>query len=109
MATLTFEDGTKIEGTPDELRAIVQNLKDGHGKFNNSDYYYSESKGEWLLIEDMATKHIRDAILKIYRKELDRIQHADLDNEEFVMAIDYLYTNDLISKLQNELEHREDE
>jgi hypothetical protein len=48
--------GLTLSGNEDEVKAAAEKL--GLGA-----WYYSDSKG-WLLIEQMATKHLANAILK---------------------------------------------
>ena len=47
--------------------------------------YYSQSKGEWLLIRDMNTKHIANAI-----KSLDNFKQSGRTNPVFISLVDEL-------------------
>ena len=61
---LTLKSGAVVTGTKDEIARL---LSAGVEVEPNSFLYYSESKGVYIPISSMDIRHIRNAMLKMYR------------------------------------------
>lgn len=73
---VTLPNGLTVEGTLEQVNAVVTSL--GYKATVDTDYYYSKSRNEYLLIKDMNTTHLRNAILRFYEdwvKELHNIKN----------------------------------
>lgn len=83
MARFKLRNGISIEGASLEdakkIAATLNTAVDGN-------FYYSESKGELLLISEMDTKHLKNAIVKVTRKA----QEAFMRNLSQLEGIDFL-------------------
>ena len=69
---VTLPNGMVVEGSPEQVKQVasfygIKNL------VGDDQYYYSESKGELLLIYNMNTSHLRNAILKFYREWTEKL------------------------------------
>lgn len=82
MATIKFTlpNGATLEGTPDVVNSMLEKL----GVAEDGVHYRSETKG-LIPISTMDTRHIRNAILKIYRNWVDGLR--EVSDEQFVDAL----------------------
>lgn len=65
---VTLKDGTILKGDADELSRIIKKIGDTDGEdLARFMVYKSASKGS-LLISDMNSRHIQNAICKMYRE-----------------------------------------
>jgi len=71
-------DGIKIEGSVPKVKETLEKL--------NYPYYASQSKGI-ILIQDMDSEHIRNAILKISKGLIELMRYEDI--EKFTQRIKY--------------------
>jgi hypothetical protein len=66
---VTLSNGTKISGSRENVFVLLKELADKSPNYNySSTHYYSESGGVYIPIKEMETRHLRNAILKRYRK-----------------------------------------
>lgn len=80
---LRLENGAVITGTPGQVRDAIE--KTGI-KPDPNKYYFSESHGEYLEIEKMASIHIRNATLKMQKEWLETLYRI-LDPQEYALAV----------------------
>jgi hypothetical protein len=70
MATVTLKNGIKIEGASDELiKSLLKEEEDG-------EHYDSATHGK-IKIKDMATPHLKNAVLKSLKDEIDSVRGLD--------------------------------
>lgn len=63
---LVLPNGLVLQGNYEDVVQAAKSL--GHGNIvDSTKYHYSESKGEYILITDMATPYIANCIQKIWR------------------------------------------
>lgn len=80
---VTLENGTRLEGTPDEIAKALKGLT---GDTPNPDlWYYSESHKTYILISEMDINHLRNALLKHYADWVEALHK--LAGKELVKAI----------------------
>jgi hypothetical protein len=79
---ITLGNGLTIEGSQREVVDAMQKL--GYGN-EDEKFYNSESKG-LILISDMETSHLRNAVLKLNREWAESLSQID-EPEEVVDAI----------------------
>jgi hypothetical protein len=64
MLKITLPNGISVEGTSEQVQEIIEKL----GFVNmvgDETHYFSQTQG-WILIKEMNTTHLRNAILKYY-------------------------------------------
>jgi hypothetical protein len=66
-------NGMSIEGTPDQISMTLKAL--GYEQLMPENYYFSESKDEYLKITEMNTNHLKNAILKYASAWLEGLRH----------------------------------
>ncbi len=82
---LTLKDGTILRGEPDELSRIIKRIGETDGEdLARFRVYKSSSKGS-LLISEMNSRHIQNAICKLYREWA-----AELNKKPIPMFLDLL-------------------
>lgn len=103
---LTLTNDRTIEGSPAE----IQDFLNSGGNFNllkpfdGRDWYFSKSLGQWVLISEMNSNHLCNAILAIKRNLVDRLNH--LQPKDFCSV---LYEPDQVFwDLTSELKRRAD-
>lgn len=62
---ITLPNGVTIEGTPEQVSDVGKKM--GFDLQGDERYYWSISKGP-ILITEMETTHLKNAVLKIYRE-----------------------------------------
>lgn len=82
---LRLPNGMVLEGTEIQVRSTVRALGLDANRLVEGQYYDSASRGP-ILIEDMDTNHIRNAILKLYREWVSSLYHIS-DTRAVVSAI----------------------
>lgn len=77
-------DGVEMSGNPDELAQLLTKL----GIDDRALYYNSSSKGK-LLISEMHTEHLRNAILRMYSDWVANLQRTvrSMDDAEFLTVL----------------------
>ena len=77
---MTLPSGVTLEG---EMHKVADSAKKlGHDFSKDTSWYYSESKGQYLYMPNMAAEHLRNAFLK----RLAKVEHGvskKLNNETF--------------------------
>jgi hypothetical protein len=103
---IILPNGMTIEGTPEQVSMALRAL--GYEKLIPEDYYFSESKQEYLKITEMNTAHLKNAILKYAMKWLEELR--DVDNPSTVAtSLRAGITNKTIRAMLNEYATREEE
>lgn len=64
MLSITLPNGIKVEGTAEQVRDIIEKL--GYTNMVGDELFYFSSTKGWILIKEMNTTHLRNAILKYY-------------------------------------------
>lgn len=62
---ITLTNGVTVEGTLEQINAVAKTFG-LTSVYPEDKYYYSRSKGEYLLIKDMNTMHLRNAVLVMF-------------------------------------------
>jgi hypothetical protein len=70
---ITLPTGVRLEGPATEVRKAARELA-GREMVDLGDYYLSGSRGEYVYIPEMGTKHLMNAIVKLYREWLNSVQ-----------------------------------
>ena len=65
---VTLKDGTTLRGNPDELSKIIRKIGETDGEELARFMVYKSSSQGSLLISEMNSKHIQNAICKLYRE-----------------------------------------
>ena len=76
---VTLPNGMTVEGTYDQVRDVLGKLGASVPELNSlgdSTHYNSSTKG-WILISDMETYHLRNAVLKHYAEWLNDLRALD--------------------------------
>lgn len=76
-----LENGMTLEGTEEQIVSVMEKM----GLSGDGMFYRSETKG-LLLIREMQSLHLRNAILKIYSEWVDGL-HKIAEPKEVVQAI----------------------
>ena len=76
-------NGLSMEGTPEQIKDVLASL--GFKGIGDGTYYYSESKGP-VLIKDMNSVHLRNALLKFYKEWVDEL-HKEINPKVVVKFI----------------------
>ena len=74
---ITLSDGATLEGTVEQVTSVMSKL--GY-KPDPNVFYLSESKG-LVHISDMATQHIKNAVLKIYRSWVEGLSDTSVSDD----------------------------
>ena len=101
---ITLPTGAVVEGTPEQVTEILNFL---NATPNPTLYYKSESRG-YILIKEMDTNHLRNAILKQV-KEWTSYLYTLTDPREVVEEIVSGIENATFSAMLKELNTREAE
>ena len=96
-----------IEGTFDQLRDVARQLGVKLPTENDGVHYFSQSKQEFIRIKDMDTKHIINALLKLYHAEVDALP-KDRPGLVTALRIGVVARNKTLHALVNELLTRRD-
>lgn len=72
---ISLPNGMTIEGTPEQISTTLSAL--GYAQLVPENYYFSESKQEYLKIEEMNTGHLKNAILKIAREWVEHLHEIN--------------------------------
>lgn len=101
---VVLADGTVVEGTDASVKTILEKigLTPGSG---DSVIYVSKSQGP-LLIKDMNTLHLRNAMLKLYEKWLANLR--DLNGPELLKALEEGPSEDVMIAMIGEFAQRPD-
>lgn len=67
---ITLPNGLVLEGTIDQIQTVSAKL--GYTTDLSRTHYNSSHKG-WLLISEMETSHIKNALLKLYREWITKL------------------------------------
>lgn len=94
--------GREVKVTPAQGVKLLEAMEKGKPT------YYSHSKSETFIIEDMATSHIKNALSKKARSYYERISKI-VDLEEYLNAFVAFAKEDEVQWLYNELIKRVDE
>lgn len=78
---ITLPNGLVVEGTPDQIQSLSEML--GFKTDLSKTHYNSSHKG-WLLISEMETSHIKNALLKRYREWITKL--GDDNNTSTTLA-----------------------
>ena len=81
---VTLKDGTILNGDADELSKILKKIGETDGEVLARLIYKSSSKGS-VLISEMNSRHIQNAICKLYREWV-----ADLNKKPISVFLDLL-------------------
>ena len=76
-----LSDGTKVEGSPDKVARVLSGF---NISLDANNFYLSSTKG-LVRIKDMATNHIKNAIVKKYIAWLESLKTASA--KEFYQAV----------------------
>ena len=100
---ITLENGLTISGSQDEVYGVMRKL--GYGE-QNGKFYNSSSKG-LILISEMETSHLRNAVLKLNREWAESLSAI---NDPGAVADAILCGNDdeTFQAMLDELQDRED-
>lgn len=103
--SVSLKDGTEIRGTESQIKGILDKL--GYPKnYLDSFYYDSDSKGK-VLIKEMASQHIKNAIIKEIKKELESHRYdSNFDFYSNLSAIVYNGDEGVVQSLLTELGNR---
>lgn len=82
---LTLKDGSKIEGTTEEIAALLTKGLEPVDVAASGKFYRSETRGTWVPISTMNIGHIRNALLKTYRDWASAL--SSKRGEELVKAL----------------------
>lgn len=98
---ITLDNGRIVEGTAQEVSEYLLLLEK-----RETHTYESESRGT-LIIEDMDTKHLKNAVLKKVKEGISELYEID-DVKELVELIreGILFEDDEFENMLNELEIR---
>ena len=104
--------GVELKGTLRKIQAIcvsldeifdVKNIK-GH---EGGEYYYSQSKNEWIKIVNMNTAHIMNSLIKQIRDYYDGLKiNSSTTIEEFMDQLQKWTDDKIIQNLSTELGKR---
>lgn len=62
---ITLPNGLKVEGTPDQINKVAQTF--GYSDVIGEGTYYKSDTHGYIRIVEMDTRHLRNAMLKMYR------------------------------------------
>jgi hypothetical protein len=79
---VTLLNGMVLEGTSSQVNETLKKL----GYESAPIYYYSASKGAWVLIKDMNTTHLKNAILKYYTDWVKEL-HSTTNPQKLIAKI----------------------
>ena len=71
---ITLPNGLAIEGTSEQIQEVLKSI--GYKGIGDETYYFSESKGP-VLITEMNSIHLRNAILKMYKEWVDELHKEE--------------------------------
>jgi hypothetical protein len=80
---ITLPNGLSIEGDSEQIQNVLNSL--GYKGIGDGTYYYSDSKGP-ILIAEMNSMHLRNAILKFYKEWVDEL-HKETNPKKVVNQI----------------------
>ena len=83
MITITLPNGLTLSGTADQVTETAKKLGFAH-LGDDGIHYMSESKG-LIKIADMDTRHVRNAMLKLYREHVASL--AQLSDKDLLRAL----------------------
>lgn len=69
-----FANGSEFNGSVEDFKKVAAALGE-NVDFDNGDFYYSESKKQYMKISEMVPQHLRNAFLALLRKKLDTLQN----------------------------------
>ena len=75
---ITLPNGVKINGKAEDISEILSKMGI---ELDETLYYYSDSRMEYVRITDMVTMHLRNAILKIYANWVARLRDSATPRE----------------------------
>ena len=82
---LKLASGATISGTEEEVRRLARALGYGHLVPNDNDgVHYRSSTHGLMKIKDMNTRHVINALLKLYRAEVDALPRT---RDELCLAL----------------------
>ncbi len=74
MLKITLPNGISVEGDVDSVRETIEKLGFSN-MVGDETHYFSQTKG-WILIKDMNTTHLRNAILKYYETWVNKLHEV---------------------------------
>src|SRR5689334_13819974 len=83
MVRVILQDGMVIEGTSEQVRETLEKIKKTP---DPSQYYLSDTSGEYLPIKSMNSVHIRNATLKMQKAWLDTL-YTITDPRQYARAV----------------------
>lgn len=104
---ITLPNSLVVEGTPSQVEEVARKFGYSLTSVRDGNYYYSESKREWIRIADMNTLHIRNALLKIYGAWVEE-QRLCKDPQELYRKIVNGPSDPTLVKLLAELSRRDE-
>jgi hypothetical protein len=102
----TLPNGMTIEGTPQQVSEVMSKLGLGN-LLGDGTYYYSETHGP-ILIREMKTQHLRNAILKAYHNWLTNVVAKQTSARNFAYALINGFNDKTIYAMIMELKSRTD-
>ena len=99
---ITLGNGLILEGAQPDVMDAMQKL--GYGS-QNERFYNSESKG-LMLISDMETSHLRNAVLKLNREWAESLSEID-DPQDVVEALEMGNQDKTFQAMLEELDDRD--
>lgn len=97
-----FKNGTVVTGELEEILKIAKVFNEEV----NLKYYQSSSKSKKLLIKDMDTNHIQNALLLFTRNYFDYKNFEGLSVDKFIDKYTGLVNTETVKNLYQELESR---
>lgn len=91
MLEITLPNGVRVSGTASSVFAILEGLG-----ISIDNYYYNSDTNGRILISDMNTYHLKNAILKKYKVWLDTIRSMSIEE-----AVEVLVERSLPSQLNH--------
>lgn len=101
--SIKLASGVVLTGPSDEVIKLAKNLDD---TIRLDQYYFSQSRGEYIRISEMNTVHLRNAVLKMYAEWVEDLRSA-LSPRDFAAAIYTGPTDPVLINMVRELTHRE--
>ena len=99
---ITLGNGLIIEGSQKDVMDAIQKL--GYGD-QNEKFYNSSSRG-LMLISEMETSHLRNAVLKLNREWAESLSRID-DPQDVVEAVETGNQDETFLAMLEELDDRE--
>ena len=82
----TLKNGVVIEGTQGEIESAIKKFG-AAGIEGLEELYYKSSKGEMLLISDLGTDHLKNAIAKKYHEWAGNLRGSTFSPKSFLTVL----------------------